>query len=58
MKNSKLQQFNPAEIDKEQLYFQALLMAFHTFLEEEKQRNAFTELRLMKAIEAARTLYR
>ncbi|MDQ6756205.1 MAG: hypothetical protein M3004_04635 [Bacteroidota bacterium] len=46
------------EIDFEQLYYQALFIAFKKFINEEKQRNAFTELRLMEAIKAARVLYR
>ncbi len=39
-------------------YYQALFLAFKKFIDEEKQRNAFTEVRLMAKIEAARELYR
>lgn len=45
-------------IDKKTLYFQALQIAYTEFIEEEKKGNIFTELRLMKKIEAARTLYK
>ncbi len=45
-------------VDKKELYFQALEMAYLEFIEEEKKGNIFTELRLLKKIEAARTLYK
>ena len=47
-----------AILDKKKLYYQALQMAFEEFIEEEKKGYTFTELRLMKAIEASRTLYK
>jgi hypothetical protein len=43
---------------KDELYYQAILMAFKQFIDEEQKGNIYTELRLMKAIEAARTLYK
>ncbi len=48
----------PSTIDREALYYQAIQMAYDTFLEEEKKGQIFTELRLMEAIKAARTLYK
>ncbi len=56
--NMKQDTIDLKEIDFEQLYYQALFIAFKKFINEEKQRNAFTELRLMEAIKAARVLYR
>jgi len=46
------------EQKKQVLYFEALQMVWEKFLEEEKQRNSYTELRLVNGIEAARTLYK
>lgn len=45
-------------ISDEALYYRALFVAFKEFIEEEKDRQCFTELRLMKKIEAARTIYK
>lgn len=58
MKKQTIEHIEFAELDKEQLYYHALVMAFKHFLAEEKKGYIFTELRLMKAIEAARTLYK
>ncbi len=49
---------NGNQIDFEQLYYQALCIAFKKFIDEEKKGNICTELRLVNAIEAARTLYK
>jgi hypothetical protein len=46
------------EINSEELYYQALFIAFKKFIEEEKQGYINTELRLIDAIKAARTLYK
>ena len=45
-------------ISREALYYQAIQMAYDTFLQEEQKGYIFTEQRLLKAIEAARTLYK
>lgn len=45
-------------VDKNELYFQALEIAYSEFIEEEKKGYAFSELRLVSKIEAARTLYK
>lgn len=50
--------FNLSKEQKSDLYYQALLMAFKTFLEEEQKGHIFTEKRLMSKIEAARELYK
>lgn len=49
---------NSQSIDREALYYQAIQMAYETFLKEEKKGYICTELRLMEAIKAARTLYK
>lgn len=49
---------NIKTIDRKSLYYQTIQMAYETFLKEEKKGCVFTELRLVKAIQAARTLYR
>jgi len=57
-KGSLLKQGMKKEFNKEELYYQALYMAFEEFIEEEKIKNIFTEARLMAKIEAARELYK
>jgi len=51
-------QTNTLSTNREALYYQAIQMAYETFLNEEKKGYIFTELRLMEAIKAARTLYK
>lgn len=45
-------------LDKKALYFQALEIVYSEFIEEEKKRHMFIQLRLVSKIEAARTLYK
>ncbi len=45
-------------IDPEVLYYQAIQMAYETFLKEEKKGYMFTEQRFINAAEATRTLYK
>ena len=58
MKKLSIENLEFPELDMEQLYYNALFIAFKHFLDEEKKGNIYTELRLVKAIEVARTLYR
>lgn len=58
MKTQNIESMEFPELDMEQLYYNALFIAFKRFIDEEKKGNIYTELRLVKAIEAARTLYR
>lgn len=46
------------KIDAEQLYYQALFIAFKKFIEQEKEGLLNTELRFVEKIKAARTLYK
>jgi hypothetical protein len=48
----------PTPEEMNELYFQALFIAFKDFIEEEKRTLMHSELRLVDAIKAARTLYK
>jgi hypothetical protein len=58
MKKITVSTDGPTEEEMNDLYYQALFIAFKYFIEEEKRNHCNTELRLVDAIKAARTLYK
>lgn len=58
LQDQEERELNSPLTDKEHKYYEALFMSFRKFIEEERKGKIFTEARLMKGIEAARTLYK